>query len=98
MLAVTHTLSLVLNLAVFFSPLMDAGSVSYSFDALQPGCLFPRGPAGITRRKFEEGYRKYWMKITHFGANLKVDHIGSNQKAKRGALFPICLSPCVAQL
>ena len=62
------------------------------------GCLFPRGPAGITRRKSEEGHRKYRMKITHFGANLKVDHLGSNHQAKRCDLLPICLSPCIAQL
>ena len=46
-----------------------------------PGCLFPHGPAGITHRKSEEGYRKYRMKIMHFGANLKVDHLGSNHQA-----------------
>ena len=60
--------------------------------------LFPRGLAGITCRKSEEGHRKYWMKITHFGANSKADHLGSNHQAKRGDLLPIFLSPCVAQL
>ena len=44
-------------------------------ECLGSGCLFPRRPAGITRRKSEEGHRKYRMKITHFGA--KVDHLGS---------------------
>ena len=38
------------------------------------GCLIPRGPAGITRRKSVEIHRKYRMKITHFGSNSKVDH------------------------
>ena len=38
------------------------------------------------------------MKITHFGANLKVDHLCSNHQANRGDILPICLSPCVAQL
>ena len=33
------------------------------------GCLFPRGPAGITRKKSEEGHRKYWMKITLWHEN-----------------------------
>ena len=61
------------------------------------GCLFPCGPVGITHRKSEEGHRKYRMKIMHFGANLKVDHLGSNHQAKRGDLLPIWLSPCVTQ-
>ena len=72
--------------------------LNLSAELYTSGCLSPHGPAGITRRKSEEGHRKYRMKITHFGANLKVDHLGSNHQAQQGTLLPICLTPCVAQL
>ena len=56
-------------------PFLGGGGVGWATaSGSQTGCLIPRGPAGITRRKSAESHRK----ITHFGVNSKVDHLGSN--------------------